>query len=176
MHSELLDNFTENYAKIAKMILHRDFSQPETTPADTGYDDFLDKFAKKQAIDVVKSQIFRFLTTEANRDNYLCELILRRTADHFKLKLTHYSGSFDYAAFQSVWKFAGKEEGLAKRVFDTITYALDGIKKQHNANVKHPTTLVPIIREAIKPIAETHQYRKQILSIDESDLQHGEND
>ncbi len=173
-HSKLLDNFTENYAKIAKMILQHDF-EPEKEPA-VDYDDFLDKFVKNQSKDVIRSQIFRFLTTEANRDNYLCELILKKTADHYKLKLTHYSGSFDYAAFQSIWKFAESEKKLANNVFDSLTYALDGIRSRHNADIKHPTTLVPIIREAIKPIAESHQYRKQILSLDENDLQQGEND
>lgn len=177
LYSELLDNFTENYAKVAQMILSQDSEHTfENEPKLAGYEDFLDKFAKKQAKNVVKAQTFRFLTTESNRDNYHCELILRKIADNYKLKLTHYSGSFDYAALQSVWKFADTEEKLAKSVFDTIVYALDGIKTQHNANTKHPTSLAPIIREAIKPIAEANQYRKQIFSLDESDLQRGEND
>ena len=183
LYSELLDNFTENYAKVAQMILSRDSGHKfknehkvENEPELAGYDDFLDKFARKQAKDVVKAQTFRFLTTESNRDNYHCELILRKLANHYKLKLTHYAGILDYAALQSVWKFAETEEKLAKSVFDTLVYALDGIKTQHNANTKHPTSLAPIIREAIKPIAEANQYRKQILSLDESDLQRGEND
>lgn len=179
LYSELLDNFTENYAKVAKMILNQNSGHTfhnEPIQFSAGYDDFLDKFAKNQSKDVVKSQMFRFLTTEANRDNYRCELILRKIADNFKIKLTHYSGSFDYAALQSVWKFADTEEKLAKSVFDTLAYAIDGIKTQHNSGTKHPTSLAPVIREAIKPIAEAHQYRKQILSLDESDLQRGEND
>ncbi len=179
LYSELLDNFTENYAKVAQMILSQDSGHTfEDKPKQlvAGYDDFLDKFAKKQAKDVVKAQMFRFLTTESNRDNYHCELILRKIADNYKLKLTHYSGSFDYAALQSVWKFAETEEKLAKSVFDTLAYAIDGIKNQHNSDTKHPISLAPIIREAIKPIAEANQYRKQILSLDESDMQCGEHD
>jgi len=173
--SHFLDNFTENYAKIAKIVMeHDDIDIPESDITIAGYSDFLDKFAKSQSKDVIKSQVFRFVTTEANRDNYSCEVILRKIADSYKLKLTHYSGSFDYAALQSIWKFAKTEEKLAKQVFETLVYALNGIQKQHNANMKHPTTIAPIIREAIRPIAETHRYKKQILALDEGDLQHSE--
>ena len=51
---------------------------------------------------------------------------------------------------------------------------MNGIQTQHNSDIKHPTTLAPIIREAIRPIAEKHQYHKRILSLDESDIQRGE--
>lgn len=192
-HSDLLDSFvekyskndlsslTENYAKIADVVLGKFLDRilpiKETKVKEPyKYDDFLDKFAVKESENIIKSQAFRFFTTEANRDNCICELVLRKQADHYKLKLTHYVGSFDYAAFQSVWKFSESEKKLSQRVFKSLAYALDGIKNQHNADIKHPITIVPIIREAIKPIAESHQYRRQILAVDEIDLQQGEHD
>ena len=139
-------------------------------------EDFLDKFAKNKIADEnrIKEQIFKFVNTEANRDNCISELILREVDDKFKIKLTHYSGSFDYAAFQSIWHFAKNEEKTANKVFDTLKFAINGIKEEHNKNQKHSTSLTPIIREAVKSIAETHQYRKNIISLDESDLQTGE--
>lgn len=124
----------------------------------------------------INKRSFEFVNTESNRDNYLSELVLRKTGNKLKIKLTHYSGSFDYSAFQAIWHFEPNEIKTAEQVFDTVAYMIDGIKEQHNMNQKHPTTLVPIIREAIKPVAESHQYRKNILSIDESDLQPGEAD
>lgn len=124
----------------------------------------------------LRKRSFEFINTESNRDNYLSELILRKTGGKYKIKLTHYSGAFDYAAFQSIWHFGSNEFKMAQQAFDTISYALDGIKERHNITLQHPTNLVPIIREAIKPVAEAHQYRKNILSIDESDLQSGESD
>ncbi len=178
LHSDFLDNFlesfTQNYVKAASAAIN--FNTTADSPV--GYDDFLDKYArsrdqetKKQGI---KERIFKFITTEANRDNHLCELILRKADGIPKIKLTHYSGSFDYAAFQAIWHFAKSEEKMASKIFDTIAFTLDGIKKEHNVSQKHSVALAPIIREAVKPIAESYQYRKNILSLDESDLQQGE--
>ncbi len=176
-YSELLDNFTKNYGEMVKTIIseHHKYEHEEKTAT---YDDFLDKFAvqelEKRKSDTIREQIFKFVTTEANRDNNICELILRKIANQYKMKLTHYSGSFDYAAFQSVWCFQPKEAKLANRIFDTVAFVLNGIKQDYNKTQKHSVNIVPVIREAIKPIAETHQYKKNILSLDEANLQQGE--
>ncbi len=178
LHSEFLDdflnNFTQNYVKAAAAGMRLDaqsISQPE-------YDDFLDKYARSRAQEATKQgireQIFKFVNTEANRDNHLCELILRKASGKHKIKLTHYSGSFDYAAFQAIWHFNKSEEKLAGKIFDTLAFTLDGINKEHNSSQKHSVALAPMIREAVKPIAESHQYRKNAVALDESDLQSGE--
>ena len=202
-YSEFLEKFTQNYKTVAKMhdniatksqelnslvkeaddaeqllIGENDhkISPKPTIQTNKKYDDFLDKFARNKITDEnrIKEEIFKFINTEANRDNHICELILRKTADKYKIKLTHYSGSFDYAAFQSIWHFANNEEKTANKVFDTLTFTINGIKEHHNKNQKHSTSLTPIIREAVKSVAETHQYRKNAVSLDESDLQSGE--
>jgi len=182
-YSGLLNNFTENYAKIAKMLLNAkadtgDFPENDVTSSE--YDTLLDKFARHRmeadSKTAIKEQLFKFINTEENRDNHLCELILRRVEDSYKLKLTHYTGSFDYAGFQNIWKFAKTEEKLAKQVFDTVVFTINGIKEKHNRGMKHTTTILPMIREAVKTIAESHQKRKNILSLDEKDIQRGESD
>lgn len=124
----------------------------------------------------IKEQIFKFVSTESNRDNHICEVILRKTADKYRIKLTHYSGSFDYAAFQSIWHFANNEEEAAHKVFATLARVLNDIKQEHNSSQKHSVALVPNIREAVKTIAESHRHKKNILSLDENDLQRGESD
>ena len=153
---------------------HQKYDQEEPKIAKKSYDDFLDKFAIQDRKNAVREQVFKFVTTETNRDNHLCELILRKAANEHKIKLTHYSGSFDYSAFQAIWHFKTAETTLANRIFDTIAFTLNGIEQDFNKTQKHGVSLVPVIREAIKPIAETHQYRKNILSLDEADLQQGE--
>lgn len=181
--SELLNNFTENYAKIAKMLLNAEVNDehiPKIEEATSKYISLIDKFARSRSSDISKNaiseRIFKFINTENNRDNHICELILRKTDEKFlKLKLTHYTGSFDYAGFQHIWKFKKNEEDFAKKVFSTISLAINSIKDKHNSERNPASTLVPMIREAVKPIAPTYQFKKQILSLDESDLQRGEN-
>ncbi len=200
-YSEFLESFTKNYSTMAKIhaniadkskelnglvqeasdaedtLIGDGSSKPEPRVAEkTGYEDFFDKFAKNKVgnDNRIKERIFKFVNTEPNRDNHYCELILRKIADKYKLKLTHYSGSFDYAAFQSIWHFSNQEQKTADKVFDTLAFAIDGIKKDHNENQRHSTSLTPMIREAVKPVAETHQYRKNAVHLDESDLQSGE--
>lgn len=78
LYSELLDNFTANYAKVAQMILSQDSEHTfKNIQLSTGYNDFFDKFARKESQNIVKSKTFRFLTTESDRDNYHCELSAR---------------------------------------------------------------------------------------------------
>ena len=180
-YSDILDNFTENYSKIVQTLIRSTSVQAENDiQPKPSYADFLDKFSRHQIEatrkDSIKEQIFKFVTTENNRDNHLCELILRKVADRYKIKLTHYSGSFDYAGYQAIWHFADSEEKTADQVFTTLTHVLNDIKRQHNVSQKHSVALAPIIREAVKTVAETHQYRKNILSLDEGDLQQGESD
>ena len=163
--SEILDNFTENYSKLVQFLMPKTTAQTEnpTVQADS-YDDFLDKFARHQIEatrkNSLKERSFKFVTTENNRDNHFCELILRKVADRYKIKLTHYSGSFDYAGYQAIWHFADSEKKTADQVFGTLSHVLNDIERQHNASQKHGVALAPIIREAVKTIAETHQYRK----------------
>ena len=176
VHSEFLSDFlaefTQNYVKAAAGVMQLGI-QPS---AQLEPDDFLDKFARSRAQEKhgIKEEIFKFITTEANRDNHLCELILRKVENELKIKLTHYSGSFDYAAFQAIWHFGSSEEKMASKVFDTLSFTLNGIKQQHNTSQKHSVSLVPIIREAVKTVATSHQYKKKILYLDESDQQQGE--
>ncbi len=199
-YNEFLDTFAKNYSIMAKMhaniaeksqelnslvkeaddtelsLIEVNVPKPNQKSENKIYDDFLDKFAKNKIADEnrIKEQIFKFVNTEANRDNHICELILRKVADKYKIKLTHYSGIIDYAAFQSIWHFSEQEEKTANKVFDTLAFTINGIKEEHNKNQRHSTTLTPMIREAVKSVSEAHQYRKNILSLDESDLQVGE--
>ncbi len=179
-YSDILDNFAENYSKLVQVLIQPTASVQANDLPDQPYDDFLDKFATHQIETTkknsIKEQLFKFVTTENNRDNHFCELILRKVADRYKIKLTHYSGSFDYAGYQAMWNFLKSEKKTADQVFTTLAHVLNGIQRQHNASQKHGVALAPIIREAVKTIAESHQYKKNILSLDESDLQQGESD
>jgi len=199
-YSEFLDEFTKNYNAMAKiheniaakfaelnsllkeaneadaLLINTSQNEEKTAETQKTYSDFLDKCAKNKVTseDRIKEARFKFVNTEPNRDNHICELILRKTSDKYKIKLTHYSGSFDYAAFQSIWHFSNREEKTANKVFDTLEFALNGIKDEHNKNQKHSSSLTPMIREAIKPIEENHQYNKNSVTLNESDLQQGE--
>ncbi len=174
-YSDLLDNFTKNYGEMVKTIIseHHKYELKEASKPDKNhiYSDFLDKFAiqqrKNRDKDTIREQIFKFITTETNRDNHACELILRKLADKYKMKLTHYSGSFDYAAFQAIWNFKTSEQKSAYQAFDTIELILNGIAQDHNKTQKHGVSLVPIIRQAIQLIAESHQQKQHILSLDD---------
>lgn len=201
-YSSFLDEFAQNYRAMSEIhanIAHKSEelsslikeaheteqilfdtntdSIPEP-PTYTRYQDFLDKFAKQKIANEnrIKEETFKFITTEPNRDNHVCELILRKAAGKYKIKLTHYSGSFDYAAFQSIWHFADNEAKTADKVFNTLALVINEIKNQHNKRQKHSASLAPIIREAVKPIAKAHQYRKNVVFLDENDLQSGESD
>ena len=177
-YSAILDNFTENYAKLVQILIPKSAVQDEPIVQSSSYEDFLDKFAKHRIEatrkNSIKEQLFKFVTTENNRDNHFCELILRKVADRYKIKLTHYAGSFDYAGYQAIWHFAETEKKTADQVFATLTHTLNDIQRQHNESQKHAVALAPIIREAVKPIAENHQYRKNVLSLDEADQLQGE--
>lgn len=123
-----------------------------------------------------RSKTFEFICTESNRDKYLCDLILRKTKNNYKLKLTHYAGILEYPAFQVSWIFKQGEEDFAIRVADLIEREIERIQENHNQSMKHPTNLTPIIREAIRPIAVHHRIEKYAVPLREIDIVSGESD
>ncbi len=127
--------------------------------------------AKKEKI---KKRSFEFISTESNRDTYLCELVLRRVEDVYKIKLTHFAGILHYPAIEILWQFNDREGQLASTVFETVAYTLEGIREDYNRSMSHPLTLTPIIREAVRPVSETHRLKTNIPSLDEREYMPGE--
>ncbi len=124
----------------------------------------------------IRKRAFEFINTESNRDTYLCELLMRKIANKYKIKLTHYSGILDYAAFEAIWSFDTSQESVASRVFETLSYTLEGIKENYNRTMMPAGMLTPMIREAVKPVAESNQFKTNILSLDEGTKVGGEID
>jgi len=116
-----------------------------------------------------KIRSFDFICTESNRDRYICELVMRQARNQYKIKLTHYAGILDYSAFQAIWIFSKGEEDFATRVYNLLERELERIQEEHDKSMTHPTNLVPIIREAVRPIAVNHRIEKNSVSLKASD-------
>lgn len=123
----------------------------------------LDKIAKN------KKHIVEFINTETNKDNYFCELILRKTAKASKLKLVLYTGILDYAAFEEIWVFNPKRHNTtAIKIFNQLRNALEEIRDEYNQSMMPSANIMPMIRNKIQDIGHKFKQKTHILSLDTS--------
>ncbi|KKM87171.1 hypothetical protein LCGC14_1271590 [marine sediment metagenome] len=110
-----------------------------------------------KSLPVAKRQTFDFICTESNKERYICDLNLSEVSGSCNLKLTHYSGTLNRAAFQVNWHFKTSERNIATSVFDLCSNELARIQENHNRSMRHPDILTSLISEAINPISTNHR-------------------
>jgi len=104
-----------------------------------------------------RNKTFDFICAESNRDQHLCNLLLNKIKNIYKLKISHCIGVPEYPILQVVWIFRKRERESAIKVADLIESKLEEIQENHNQGMEHPANLAPIIREAIQSIAVNHR-------------------
>lgn len=115
-----------------------------------------------------RKHIVEFINTENNKDNYFCELYLRKVKRKVKIKLILYTGILDYAAFEEIWVFRKDQNELALDVYYDILKELDNVQAQYNSTMVPSSNIMPMIRNKIKDIGPKFKRKTNVPSLDRS--------
>lgn len=117
-----------------------------------------------------KKHIVEFINTENNKDNYFCELVLRKTSKVSKVKLVLYTGILDYAAFEEIWVFDKKQHTLAVSIFHLVKNELEEVQEEYNKSMIPSTNIMPMIRNRIKEVGSKFKQKTHVPSLDMAKL------
>lgn len=122
-----------------------------------------------------------FANTDTNSDVYGVKVFLRHfnrsdNKKDYKVRMVLISSVLAYPALDLSWSFKDDEYELASRVFHRICNEIDDIKSDFDRSMMPASIVSAQLREAIRPISQSHQEKTNILSLDESARIDGESD